>query len=403
MKSSFLNLITVDEAVRIIRSIAPGMQTEKVTLEDALGRVLSEDVVSDIDIPGFDRSWKDGYAVTAADTTNASDSVPAILKLKGRIDMGAGERLSMSRGECLNMPTGGQMPEGADAVVMVEYTDEVGDDVLVKRPVAVGENVIGRGEDFSEGGIVFSAGRLLSASDLGALAATGCSEVPVLKKPFVGIISTGMEIVPVERRPEPGEVRDVNSYLCSAFVKKQGGVTKLLGIVRDDEKELLAVVKRGALECDIVLVSGGSSKDSRDITAAALYSGGEILAHGIMLAPGKPTIISMVDGTPVIGIPGHPAATYMVLSVLIRHLLEETAGFSDTLKSVRKARLVTNISSEKGRDEYVRIKLLEDGGALPLFGKSSLLNTIVESDGVINIPSGREGLEAGEEVEVFLW
>lgn len=403
MKSSFLSLITVDEAVRLAKSIAPEMPAEEVFLDDSLGRVLAEDVKSDIDIPGFDRSWKDGYAVFAGDTTNATNAVPSMLRLKGRIDMGAGGRLSISRGECLNMPTGGQMPEGADAVVMVEYTDEVGDDLLVKRPVAIGENVIRRGEDFSEGVTVFVKGKILSASDIGALAAVGCYNVPVLRKPVVGIISTGIEIVSVDQRPEVGQVRDVNSHLCSAFVKKQGAIPLHLGIVRDDADELVSLLREGAERCDLVLVSGGSSKDVRDITAQALYSEGEILAHGVMLAPGKPTIIAKIGDTPVIGIPGHPAATYMVLSVIIRHLLAELAGFSDTLRSVKTAKLVINISSEKGREEYVRIKILDTGEAMPLFGKSGLLNTIVESDGIIKIPAGREGLEAGEEVEVFLW
>ncbi|WP_421909972.1 gephyrin-like molybdotransferase Glp [Methanolacinia petrolearia] len=403
MKSSFLSLIRVDEAVDLAKSIAPAMPPERVLLDDALGRVLSEDVRSDIDIPGFDRSWKDGYAVFAADTTNATDSIPSMLKLKGRIDMGAGEKMSLSRGECFNIPTGGQMPDGADAVVMVEYTDEVGGDVLVKRPVAVGENVVKKGEDFPEGGLVFGRGEVLSASDLGALAAIGYYEVPVMKKPVVGIISTGIEIVPVDKKPKVGEVRDVNSYLCSAFVRKQGGIPLHLGIVRDNEEEMISLIRSGVDKCDLILISGGSSKDIRDITARVLYTEGEVLAHGVMLAPGKPTIIAKVKDTPVIGIPGHPAATYMVLSVIVRHLLVAMAGFSDTMKSVRKARFVTNISSEKGREEYVRIKLVAENEAMPLFGKSGLLNTIVESDGVIKIPAGREGLEAGEEVEVFLW
>ena len=316
MEKSFLSLITVDEAVKIAKSIAPEMSSENVPLDDALGRVLSGDVRSDIDIPGFDRSWKDGYAVFAGDTTNATDAIPSMLRLAGRIEMGSGGRLSISGGECLNIPTGGQMPEGADAVVMVEYTDEVGGDILVKRPVAVGENVIRKGEDFSEGGVVFEKGKVLSASDLGALAATGWYEVPVLKKPVVGIISTGIEIVPVDKKPDAGEVRDVNSYLCSAFVRKQGGIPLHLGIVRDNHEELVSILRTAVERCDIVLISGGSSKDIRDITARVLYSEGEVLAHGVMLAPGKPTLIAKVNNTPVIGIPGHPAATYMVLSLI---------------------------------------------------------------------------------------
>lgn len=403
MNQTFLKLITVDEAIALCRTIVPEITSENVMLDDAYGRVLSSDIKSDVNIPGFDKSWKDGYAVAAADTTNATDSIPAMLKLKGRIPMGIGEEYSIKRGECLNIPTGGRMPKGADSVVMVEYTDEVSGDILIKRPVAVGENIIFEGEDFSEGETVFKAGRVLSASDIGALAALGCALVPVRRKPVVGIISTGIEIVSVSKKPKPGEVRDVNSYLCSAFSKKYGCIPKHFGIVRDDAEEMKNLLLKAKDECDIILISGGSSKDIKDVTAQAVYAVGEVLAHGVMLAPGKPTIIGKAGKTPLIGIPGHPAATYMVLSVIARHLIRETAGLSDDNESLIKAFLLTNISSEKGREEYVRVRLTEDKKAEPLFGKSGLLNTIVESDGVLKIEGGCEGIEAGSEVEVYLW
>ena len=403
MSQNFLKLITVDEAIAIAKSIVNDIQEEYVSIDDAYGRVLFRDVKSDVNIPGFDKSWKDGYAVIAADTTNATESIPAMLKLKGRIPMGIGEKQSIKRGECLNIPTGGRMPDGADSVVMIEYTDEVAGDILVKRPVAVGENLIFEGEDFSEGQVVFSKGRVLSASDIGALAAIGCASVPLRKKPVVGIISTGIEIVPVTKKPDIGEVRDVNSYLCSAFSKKYGCIPKHLGIVRDDAEEMKELLVKAKDECDLILISGGSSKDIKDVTAQAVYSVGEVLAHGVMLAPGKPTIIGRIGKTPVIGIPGHPAATYMVLSVIARHLIRELAGLSEENESLLKALLLTNISSEKGREEYVRVRITDDKKAEPLFGKSGLLNTIVESDGVIKISAGCEGIEAGEEVEVYLW
>ncbi|MDD3977387.1 MAG: molybdopterin molybdotransferase MoeA [Methanomicrobium sp.] len=403
MSQTFLKLITVDEAIAISKRIIPEMQSEKVSIDDAYGRVLSSDVISDVNIPGFDKSWKDGYAVFAADTTNATDSIPTILKLKGRIPMGPGEKQSINRKECLNIPTGGRMPKGADSVVMVEYTDEVAGDILVKRPVAVGENVIIKGEDFSLGETVFKSGRVLSASDIGALAAVGYSEVPVRKKPVVGIISTGIEIVPVTKKPDVGEVRDVNSYLCSSFSKKYGCIPKHLGIVRDDAEEMKKLLLKAKDECDLILISGGSSKDIKDVTAQAVYSVGEVLAHGVMLAPGKPTIIGKIEKTPLIGIPGHPAATYMVLSVIVRHLIRELSGLSKENETLIKAVLMTNIPSEKGREEYVRVRITEDKKAEPLFGKSGLLNTIVESDGVVKIAGGCEGIEEGSEVEVYLW
>ena len=403
MSGNFLKVIAVSEAVKIAEGIVPVIDSETVGLEDAYGRILAEDAVSDIDIPGFDKSWKDGYAVIAAETVTATDSMPVMLRLAGRIPMGVGEDRSIVKGECLNIPTGGRMPAGADAVVMLEYTDEVAGDILVKRPVAPGENVIYAGEDFKKDSVVYKAGKVLTASDIGALAAIGYARVPVKRKPVIGIISTGIEIVDVDTVPEIGQIRDVNSYLCSAFAKKYGCIPKRLGIVRDDCEEMKALLKEAKDKCDLILVSGGSSKDLKDVTAQAIYGVGEVLVHGIALAPGKPTIIGKIGETPIVGIPGHPAATYMVLSVLVRHMLRRLCGLEKDISTLKSAKLSTNIASEKGREEYVRVRITEDGLAEPLFGKSGLLNTIVESDGVVKVPAGCEGLEAGEFVEVFMW
>jgi molybdopterin molybdotransferase len=402
--SVFFNLISVDEAIILMKKISPPMESEVVSLMDACDRVLAGDVVSDIDIPGFDRSWKDGYAVVSSDCINATDAQPTMLAIRGRITMGSGERLSMKTGEAIYIPTGGQMPLGADAVIMVEHTEEVRDRVLIKRPASVGENVILKDEDFSRGEVVFRVGRRLSPQDIGVLAAVGASSVSVRRKPRVGVISTGIEIVPVDTVPAIGEVRDVNSYLCGAYVQKHGGIVADYGIVRDDVEAMKALLHEAASECDLVLISGGSSKDKHDVTAAAMEDVGEVLAHGIAIAPGKPTVIGRIRGvTPVVGIPGHPAGVVMILNVVVRHLFAVMVGHSSALAQSRNAILFQNIPSEKGREDYVRIHLNDDGMAVPLFGKSGLLNTIAESEGVIKIPAGCEGLEAGEIVEVMLW
>lgn len=401
--SVFFNLISVDDAIGLMKKIAPPMESEVVPLMDACDRVLSGDVVSDIDIPGFDRSWKDGYAVVASDSVSATDAQPTMLTIKGRIQMGSGERLSMKSGEAIYIPTGGQMPLGADAVIMIEHSEEVRDRVLIKRPASVGENVILKNEDFSRGKVVFRGGRRLSPQDIGVLAAVGATSVCVRGKPRVGIISTGIEIVSVDTVPAIGQVRNVNTYLCGAYVQKHGGIAVDYGIVRDDVEAMKNLLCEAASECDLVLISGGSSKDKNDVTAVAMEDVGEIFAHGIALAPGKPTVIGRIGTTPVIGIPGHPAAVVMVLNVVIRHLFAVMVGHSSALAQSRKAVLFENIPSEKGREEYVRIHLNKDGMAVPLFGKSGLLNTIAESDGVIKIPAGCEGLEEGEIVEVMLW
>ncbi|MFA7073486.1 MAG: molybdopterin-binding protein, partial [Methanoculleus sp.] len=219
---------------------------------------------------------------------------------------------------------------------------------------------------------------------------------------FIGIVPTGVELVPPDQVPAAGEVRDVNSYLCGAFVEEMGGVPRYYDIVRDDRAELAALLSSALDECDAFLITGGSSKDDRDITADVIGSLGEVLAHGMALAPGKPTIIGKIGHAPVIGIPGHPASTRVVLAVLAAPLLQSLSGCTGRREAKQKAILTRNIPSERGREEYVRVKLLGDE-AVPLFGKSGLLNTLVESDGLIRILQGCEGLEAGCEVDVTLW
>lgn len=399
----FLNVIPVSEAITVIRGLAVKSVPENVPIEDALHRVLAGDIRSDVDIPGFTRSVVDGYAVRAADTVGSGESIPAILSLKGRVLMGTGTTESLAPGECIYVPTGGVLPGGADAMVMVEYTEAVGDEILVKKPVADGENIIRFNEDFSKGGIVLRQGRRLSAQDIGVLAAAGCTEVPVFRKPRVGIVSTGNELVPAGTTPGPGQVRDVNSYVVASFVRDQGCIPVPYGIVRDDRDTLRSALATAAGECDAVLVSGGSSKDDRDMVAAVIAEKGEVLVHGIAIAPGKPTIIGRLGSVPAIGLPGHPASAFIVLGAIVRYLLQDMAGESGTvLVPAIEATLAENIPSTRGREDYIRVEL-KDGMATPLFGKSGLLNTLVRSTGLVRVPAGSEGLETGTRVEVILW
>ncbi len=399
--SLFLRVVPVGEAVETVRRIAPPPGREEVSLVDALHRVLAADLRADIDIPGFDRSTVDGYAVYAADTVGAGEAIPAMLRYRGRVTMGGTDPGEIAPGSCVYVPTGGALPRGADAVVMIEYCERVGDDVLVRRPVAPGENVVLRGEDFRAGEVVLERGRVLSPRDIGVAAAVGVDRVSVAAVPRIGIISTGDELVPVTASPRPGEVRDANSYLCGSFVTERGGRPIYLGIVRDDREALEAAIASALRECDAVLVSGGSSKDERDTTASVITELGEVLVHGIAISPGKPTIIGRANGRPIVGLPGHPASAFVVLVAVVDHLL---AAMVQTRVSRRTttARLTQNIPSARGREDYVRVRV-EDGRATPVFGKSGLLNTLVQSAGLVRVPAGREGLEAGEEVEVILW
>ncbi|WP_292407335.1 MULTISPECIES: gephyrin-like molybdotransferase Glp [unclassified Methanoculleus] len=399
--SLFLEVVSVSEAVEAVRRIAPLPGCEEVPLEDALHRVLARDVRADIDIPGFDRSTVDGYALAAAETTGASEAIPAMLQCRGRVGMGSADVGEISSGACRYVPTGGALPEGADAAVMIEHAEQIGDDVLIHRPVAPGENVVFRGEDFGAGKVALERGRVLSPREIGVAAAVGADRVSVVTRPKIGIISTGNELVPVVETPGPGEVRDANSYLAGAFVTERGCHPVYFGIVRDEQAMLKRAVSSALDRCDAVLVSGGSSKDERDNTAAVIAELGEVLVHGIAIAPGKPTIIGTAGGKPVIGLPGHPASTYVVLVAVVDHLLAAMQMTTVSRRTIR-AQLTENVPSTRGREDYVRVSV-RNGKATPVFGKSGLLNTLVQSGGLVQIPASSEGLEVGEEVEVILW
>ncbi len=400
--SLFLNVVPVSEAISVIRSLAPAIGDERVPLSEAADRVLAQDVTSDVDIPGFTRSVVDGYAVRAADTNGSSDAIPAILSLRGRIAMGARAGTAISGADCMYIPTGGVLPEGADAVVMIENAEQLGDEVLVKKPVAHGENILLYNEDFSRGEIVLGRGRRLSSRDSGVLAAAGCVSVTVAQRPKIGILSTGNELVPVTNVPGPGQVRDVNSYVIASFLKELGCVPVVYGIIPDDREKLRDAIDRAVRENDAVLVSGGSSKDERDMVAAIIAEHGRVLIHGIAIAPGKPTIIGQSGKKPVIGLPGHPASAFIVLVAIVRHLIVAMTGETGSLTRTIEATLAQNIPSTRGREDYARV-VVTDGIATPLFGKSGLLNTLVKSTGIVRIPAESEGLETGTRVEVILW
>jgi molybdopterin molybdotransferase len=400
--SLFLEVVSVSKAIEEVRNLAVRCGDEPVPLPEAFHRILAQDVRADVDIPGFTRSVVDGFAVRSADTTGAGDSIPSMLTQLGRVAMGDPGHHRIQPGGCIYVPTGGILPEGADAVVMIEHTEQIEDQVLIKKPVAQGENVLLFNEDFSEGEPVVKHGKRLSAQDIGVLAAAGCMSVPVTRMPKIGILSTGNELVPATVRPKAGQVRDVNSYVIASTVRDLGCLPVFYGIITDERETLSAAISRAIAECDAVLISGGSSKDDRDMVAAIIAQQGRVLVHGIAIAPGKPTIIGKCSGKPVIGLPGHPASAFIVLIAIVRHLIHamtgETAGNMRTIQAI----LGQNVPSSKGREDYVRV-VVQDGVATPLFGKSGLLNTLVRSTGIVRVPAESEGLETGTHVEVMVW
>lgn len=411
MKELF-TVLPVHEARAKMAAYLPAelRRTERCPLLSCLGRRLAQGVVAGEDVPGFPRSTVDGYAVRAQDTFGASEGSPAYLPVKGEVKVGFPPGLTVGVGEAVQVATGSMLPPGADAVVMVEHTEQAGEEgIEVVRPVGVGENVILPDEDIKAGTEIFSENHLLRPQDLGFLAAVGELELQVYIPLRVGIVSTGDELVPPGEKPAPGQVRDVNSYSLFGQVLSCGGAPVLYGLVRDDLQLLKETLARAHREVDLVLISGGSSVGTRDLTVQALEELGEpgLVFHGLAARPGKPTLGAVGGGKPVFGLPGHPAAALIAFDLLVAPLLK--------FGSYRKIRpglppvpaLVSrSLASAPGREDFVRVRLRREGDRLwadPLLGKSGLLAPMVQGDGFFRIPLEREGVAAGTPVDVYLY
>ncbi|MBQ8857691.1 MAG: molybdopterin molybdotransferase MoeA [Lachnospiraceae bacterium] len=403
-----LSVKTPEEVFLIIKQEFEMLESVKefVSIEEANGRILAEDLCATEYVPSFNRSTVDGFAVYAADTFGCSDSIPAILENTKEILMGAEADFKLQKGFCAPIPTGGQLPEGADAVQMIEYSEDYGDGTTgILKPVAPGNNVILKGDDVYPGKKVLLSGRKLNAQDIGALAALGIVSVPVKKKLKVAILSTGDELVPPTEAPKPGQVRDVNSALLTALIAQSGAIPVSFGIIPDQEALLDAAVKKASAECDIVLISGGSSVGAKDATCRIIESQGEILFHGIAMKPGKPTIFGKITDKPVIGLPGHPVAAFFITHLFIRPLMAKLTG--QTLRKFQAtAILAESVEANHGRAQYNGVFLEKQEGKLiahPIRGKSGLITTLAGSDGYICIPRDCEGLPAGASVQVTLY
>ena len=380
-------------------------QTETVSLADAMGRVLAEDIAATEYVPDFNRSTVDGYAVSSKDTFGCTDAIPAILTLQGEVLMGQGADTALQADSCIAVPTGGAVPEGADAVVMIEFTEDYGDGTIgVLKSVAPGQNMIFRGDDVYPGKPILEKGRVLSSQDIGALAAIGRTWVPVVKKLTVGVISTGDELVPPEQLPGPGQVRDVNSPMLEAMLGAYGVRVINYGIVIDDEALLREKVEKAAAECDAVLLSGGSSVGVKDAACRIIESMGELLLHGIAIKPGKPTILGKAGRKPLVGLPGHPVAAYFITKLFVLPLLSKLMGREQAAYTTT-AKVTENISANHGRAQYHCCRLeYKDGEwyAHTIRGKSGLITTLAGADGYFSISRDCEGLPRGAEVQVTI-
>ncbi|MCO5387734.1 gephyrin-like molybdotransferase Glp [Desulfosporosinus sp.] len=382
-------------------------RVEKIPLAESLGRILTQDIPATCALPHFRKSTMDGMAVRAADTFGASESMPALIECRGEIRMGEAPSKTLEQRTGLLMPTGGMLPEGADAVVMVERLEHFGETLYgVTKAVAPGENLIDIGEDLVEGEIILSEFTRIRAQEMGLLASLGLAYVPVLPRFHVGILSTGDEIIPPEQEPLPGQSRDINGYTLLGQALASGADARYYGIVKDDLEELRKVLAQMLKENDVVLLSGGSSVGLRDLSAQLIGELGEpgLLFHGLALKPGKPTIGGVVDGKLIFGLPGHPASAMVVFDTLVRPLLDGSL-LNPQVDPLPKGALSQNLYSGSGREEFVRVRLIpkgEEWQVEPVRGKSGLIRTMVLADAIVHIPLDTEGIEAGKEVSFRL-
>ena len=403
-----LTVMTPEELLTRIANIFGPLDRppETVGLDCALGRVLAQDILAEEYVPGFDRSTVDGYALRGADTFGCSESIPALLTCTGAVEMGKEPAFAVGPYECAAIPTGGALPEGADAVQMVEHTEDYGGgEIGIVKSVPPGANLIFKGDDVKPGDLVLRKGRRLEPQDIGALAALGVTQVPVVPRLRVGLISTGDELVPPEGDPGPGQVRDVNGPLVAALLAQAGAEAVPLGIVPDREELLREAVEKALERCHCVVLSGGSSVGEKDAACRVMASLGEVLCHGVAMKPGKPTLLGKAEGKPILGLPGHPVAALFTAKLFLIPLLARLEGRTWAERTV-SARLAQTVPANHGRAQYTGVTLEEkpDGlWAVPIWGKSGLITTLAGADGFFCVPRDREGIQAGESVEVSLF
>jgi molybdopterin molybdotransferase len=410
----FLKVRTIDEVLELVGNLEP-LPQETVTLDAACGRLLAAGMRAPEPVPHFDRAVMDGYAVIAQSTFGASETLPALLEVKGEVTMGASTPLTVSPGEAIAIPTGGMLPKGADAVVMVEYTQPLDALTLeVTRAVAPGENVLRQGEDIAAGEEVLPRGWRLRPQDVGMLAALGIDRVVVHRRPRVAVLSTGDEVVPVSTSfLPPGKIRDVNRYSLAAEIQEIGAVVGFQAVVEDRLEALVEACREAFVDHDVVMLSGGSSVGMRDFTVQILdgFAEAELLVHGVAIRPGKPTILARVGNKVFWGLPGQPVSALMVCRAMVLPSLAVLQGMAGgkalmELGNTRQGILASRLPSVHGRTDYVPVVLARDGDEVlvkPLFGKSAMISVLGRADGYVIIPAHVEGLEQGSRVEAHLF
>ncbi|MEL7625239.1 MAG: gephyrin-like molybdotransferase Glp [Anaerolineaceae bacterium] len=395
-------VISLSDAKSIVQSQFGHLRSslESTILNNAIGRFLAKNIISDEFVPAFDRSTVDGYAVISRDLQGCSDSIPAILRKAGESQMGTMPAYRLQTGECFYVPTGGALPVGADAMVMIEFVEDFGaGDFAFVKPVAPGANMIFKGEDLQPGDQILPVGKQLNPADIGTLASMGMTSLDVFKRPQVSIISTGDELVTAGSELMPGKIRDVNTPMLAAMVEQAGAVTQTHEIVKDNRDLLRDAVTNALKTADVLMVSGGTSVGEHDNLPILIEELGEIFVHGIAIKPGKPTIIGKIDGKPVFGLPGNPVAAFFMFHSLVKPLLFSLSNNRSEQHQI-KANLTRAVPSNHGREEVILVRL-EGDQATPVPSKSGLISTVSKANGYFLIPRDREGLAAGDLVNII--
>jgi molybdopterin molybdotransferase len=408
----FFTVLSPAEAIaKFWAEIRLPLGPETVATIEALGRVTAADITAPAPLPAFPRATMDGYAVRARDTYGASQSLPAYLTVAGEAPMGRAPKFALGPGQAALVHTGGMLPDGADAVVMLELTQSVRhNEVEILKAAAPGENALRVGDDIAQGGRVLPAGHWLRPQDIGALSGLGITELPVARRPRVALLATGDEVVPPEASPGPGQVRDVNSYALASQITQAGGLAWRRGIVPDIFDTLLAEAQAALAEADVLVLSAGSSVSTRDMTAQVISQLGApgVLVHGVAVKPGKPTILAVAGGKAIFGLPGNPVSAMVIADLFVIPTLYHLQGLRQPpLRHVVRARLTHNVASQTGRVDYVPAHLRVDPGGdvmvEPIFGQSNQIFTLVGADGMIVVPMDATGLGTGDSVEVRLF
>ena len=408
----FRKLLTLGEARQVIGQhfSAEPLGVDEISLLDAYDRVLAEDVIATLNIPPFNRSTVDGYAVKAEDTFDAEENKPTKLKVCGTVNAGEMPKIIVKHGTAVEIVTGAPLPKGADAVVMLEDTDRKDEDIHVQSSVARDENVMKAGADIKNGETVLKKGQLLSSREIGVLAAVGLAKIKVHVLPRVAVLSTGAEITEPGKKLPPARIYDINAYSLSTAVRESGGKPVYLGVFPDNITEMQKALQKALVSADAVVTSGGVSVGPKDIMPKTLDSLGKpgVIICGIAIKPGKPATVASINGKPVFSLPGHPASALLVFHLLARPLVQGMAGRKvDRLLEV-KALAATRMFSAKGRRTFITVKLkFEKAGRLiaePVpTGLSGAITTLAKADGFVEIPENQQFIDENDEVVVQLF